>query len=124
MADYNHHPHASVFERINVFMGEHVECIYDERRIRYDLSFVADSDTCVVALSCGCGETVSLVARQSVGREIASMTRTHDIPMTECVTPWAEAPRVLGVKEQGHLRPPARVELATSHDRFSHRRGN
>ena len=124
MADDNHHPHASIFERINVFMGEHVECIYDEQRIRYDLSFVADSDTCVVTLSCGCGETVSLLARQSIGREIASMTRTHDIPMSERVTPWTDDPRVHGVKEQAYLRTPARSELAISHDRRSQRRGN
>ena len=97
MTDHNHHPHPSVFERINVFMGDHVECIYDERRIRYELVFVADSDECVVTLSCGCGGTVSLLVRQSIGREIASMTRTHDIPMTERVTPWADAPHAVGV---------------------------
>jgi len=95
MTDHIHHRHASVFERINEFMGDHVECIYDEQRVRYDLSFVADRDTCVITLSCGCGATSSLVACQSIGHEIAIMTRSHDIPMSERVTAWAEAPTLL-----------------------------
>lgn len=95
MTDHNQHPHTNVFERINVFMGDHVECIYDERRIRYELVFVANSDDCVVTLSCGCGGTVSLPAKQSIGREIASMTRTHDIPMTERVTPQSDTRRAV-----------------------------
>jgi hypothetical protein len=95
MTEHIHHPHAGVFERINEFMGVHVECIYDERRVRYDLSFVADSDACVITLSCGCGATASLLARQSVGHEIAMMTRSHDIPMSERITPWLEEPTLL-----------------------------
>lgn len=95
MTDYNHHPHTNVFERINEFMGAHVECIFDERRVRYDFSFVAESDACVITLRCGCGATASLLTRQSVGYEIAIMTRSHDIPMTERITAWAEAPTLL-----------------------------
>jgi len=108
--------HAGVFERINIFTGAHVECAAARQRIQYGLLFVPDHEVCLVTLSCGCGVTVSHLAREAVGREIAVMTRRHKMKVSERVGSWSEARAVLGLNRERRSQNPARLEFALSND--------
>jgi hypothetical protein len=75
--------HASVFEHVNQFVGDHAECSDLGEALSYLVALRESSAECSVTVTCVCGATATFPGREDEGRALSVVTRMHDIPTIE-----------------------------------------